>query len=89
MHYVPGAVEFTVTVLEILCCLYPLAEDAAAVTNVGTGGATLLSMTFTVALEDDEKLLLLDDELDIPASILEGPWLFPAKIKGIFCKRIQ
>ena len=58
--------------------MYPLAEDAAAVTNVGTGGATLLSITLTVVLEDDEKLLLLiDDEFDIPASTLDGPWLFP------------
>ena len=62
------------------CCLYPVAEDAAeAVTTVGTGGATLFRMTFTVALEDEEILLLLlilVGEIldDIPASALEdGP----------------
>ncbi len=57
--------------------MYPLAEDAAAVTNVGTGGATLLSITLTVVLEEDEKFLLLDDEFDIRASTLDGPWLIP------------
>ena len=78
--FLPGAVEFTVTVLEMPCCLYPVAEDAAeAVTTVGTGGATLFRMTFTVALEDEEILLLLlilVGEIldDIPASALEdGP----------------
>ena len=59
------------------CCLYPVAEDplAEAVTTVGTGGATLLRITSTVALEDEELLLLLilvgDILDDIPVSALE------------------
>ena len=65
------------TVLDMPCCLYPVAEDEAeAVMTVGTGGATLLRMTLTVALEDEEKLLLLmlvgETLDDIPASEL-GP----------------
>ena len=65
------------TVLDMPCCLYPVAEDEAeAVITVGTGGATLLRMTLTVALEDEEKLLLLmlvgETLDDIPASAL-GP----------------
>ena len=58
------------------CCLNPVAEDPAAVTTVGTGGATLLSITLTVALEDDEILLLLDEEWGMPvvSTLVEEPW---------------
>ena len=57
------------------CCLNPVAEDPAAVTTVGTGGATLLSITLTVALEDDEILLLLEEELGMPvvSTLVEDP----------------
>ena len=68
-YHLPADVEFTVTVLEILCCLYPLTDDAPAVTTfVGTGGATLFSITLTVDLEDDEIVLLED-----ATSTLEDP----------------
>ena len=58
------------------CCLNPVDADPAAVTTVGTGGATLLSITLTVALEDDEILLLLDDEWGMPvvSTLVEEPW---------------
>ena len=49
--------ELTVTVLGIICCLYPLDVDEAAVTTVGKGGATLFRMTLTVDLEDDDILV--------------------------------
>ena len=77
----PAVDEFTVTVLEILCCLYPPVEDEAAVTTVGTGGATLLSMTLTVALEDDDiwLLLLLLDTLEKPWDA-SCPWFSPPEV---------
>ena len=67
-----------------------MAGDAAvAVTTVGTGGATLFRMTLTVALEDEEILLLLltlvgDILEDIPPSaFVEDPWLIPIEGKLI------